>query len=162
MQEWAMLYRAPVAAKQGGGADEIDGARDPAAATFGHDQDNAVAHFRADQRIELPREIGSAPFARAGLHVESKERVPYFLGQIGATEPMHRCPVVQRVVPLAADGLAFSCGQGRKEVVEPGVARILPVELPIGALEKAGLTEKTEFRFGSKRDVNARGVGTPG
>ena len=71
-----MLDRAPVAAEQRIGADEIDRAGDPAAGPLGHHQQDAVAHALADQREERAREIGPAPFARAGVHVEGEEGVP--------------------------------------------------------------------------------------
>src|SRR3982074_1611932 len=44
MQKRMMLDRAPVAAEQGIGADEIDGAGDPAAPTPGHHQQHVPCH----------------------------------------------------------------------------------------------------------------------
>ena len=49
MQHRVMLDRAPMAAIEGVGADEIDGARDPAAGALGHHQEDAVGHALADK-----------------------------------------------------------------------------------------------------------------
>ena len=109
-------------------ADEIDGAGDPAPGAFGHHQHDAVAHCLADQRIERPGEIGPAPFARTGLHIEFEECVPHLFGEIAAGEPVHADAVCQRVVPLAADGLALARRQRAEEIVEAREARGFPSE----------------------------------
>ena len=137
MQERVVLDRAPVAAVERVRADEIDGAGDPAAGALRHDQDDAVGHALADQRIELAGEVGAAPFARAGLHVEVEERVPGLLGQVAAGQPMHGDAVLQRVAALALDGLALARRQRLEESVERGVAGVLPMELLVGALQEA-------------------------
>ena len=71
-----MLDRAPVAAVERVSADEIDGAGNPAPGAARHHQQNAVAHLLADQREEFPGQIGTAPFSRAGFHIEAEEGVP--------------------------------------------------------------------------------------
>ena len=88
MQERVVLDRAPVAAIQRVGADEVERAGNLSAGALGHDQQDVVAHALADQREERAGEVGPAPFARAGLHVEGEERIPGRLGQVGAGEPM--------------------------------------------------------------------------
>src|SRR5215470_1115793 len=70
MQEVVMLDGAPVAAEQRVGADEVDGAGDPAAVALGHHEQHVLAHGLADLREEGSREVWAAPFARTGLHVE--------------------------------------------------------------------------------------------
>ena len=110
MQERVVLDRAPVPAEQRVGADEIDGAGDPAAIALGHHQEDALAHLCADERIELSRQIGTAPFARAGFHVESKECVPHAFGEVGAGQPMHVDARRERVGTLAPDGLSLARG----------------------------------------------------
>src|SRR5690606_12479250 len=129
MQEGMVFDRAPVAAEQGVGSDEIDGAGDPAAGPLGHDEENAVAHALSDERVELPVEIGAAPFARACLHVEGEEGVPDRLGQVGSGQPVHAYALWQRVAPLAPDRLALARSKRLEEVVETAVAGIRPVEL---------------------------------
>src|SRR6266700_1898443 len=135
VQERMLLDRAPVAAEQGVRADEIDGARDPAPVALGHHQEDAVAHLLADDRIERAREIGSAPFARAGLHVEVEEGVPNAFGEIRAREPVHADAWRKRLGALAANGFSLAGGKRGEEGVERGVAGILQVELAMGALQ---------------------------
>ena len=48
-----------------------------------HHQQDAVGHALADQVKEGPGEVGAAPFARAGVHIEGEEGVPDILGQVG-------------------------------------------------------------------------------
>ena len=108
MQERVVLDRAPVAAVEGVAADEVDCSGDPAAGPAGHHQQDALGHPFADQGEEFAGEIGAAPFARAGLHVEREESVPDLLSQIGAGETVDSDAVRQRVAPLAADRLALA------------------------------------------------------
>src|SRR5262245_5045570 len=154
MQERMVLDRAPMAAEQRVGADEINGAGDEAAVALGHHQQDAVGHLFPDQRIELPREVGAPPFARAGLHVKLEERVPHALGEVGAGEPMHADAGGERILALAPDGLALTRGERRQERVERVVAGILPVELLVGALEEAAAPEQLPFRLGREGDVH--------
>src|SRR5262249_38657519 len=135
MQERVLLDAAPVAAEQDIGADEVDGARNPAIVALGHDQQDAVAHLLADDRIERAVEIRPAPFARAGLHVELEESVPDAFGQLRAGQPMHRDAVLECIGALASDHLAFARGEGGEEILEAAVARVLPMKLAMGALE---------------------------
>src|SRR4051794_15450537 len=74
MQERMMLDGAPVTAEQRIRADEVDGARDPAAVALGHDQGDVPAHGFADQRIECAGQVWPAPLPRARLHVEFEKR----------------------------------------------------------------------------------------
>ena len=127
-------------------ADEIDGAGDPAAVALGHHQQDTVAHLLADQRIERAREIGPAPFARSGLHVELEERVPDAFGEVGAGQPVDVMPVASASRAFAPDGLALARGQRGEEIVEVVIAGILPMELPVGALQIAALAEQAAIR----------------
>ena len=136
-------------------ADEIDGAGDPAPGAFGHHQDDPVAHFLADQRIERPREIGPTPFARSGFHIELEEGIPYHLGEVAAAEPMHGDAVFQRLVPLATDGFAFARRQRGEEIVKACETLALPVKLLVGALQIAEPAEELEFRLGRKGHMHA-------
>ncbi len=108
VQERVVLGRAPVASEQRVRAAKVDGARDEASGALGHHQHDVLRHPFADQRIELPREIGPAPFARAGLHVELEEGVPGLLGEVLAGEPVHGDTGGQRIAPLALDGFALA------------------------------------------------------
>ena len=108
MQERVVLDGAPMAAEQRVAADEIDGAGDEAAGALGHHQHDLVGHALADQRVELSGQVGPAPFARAGLHVELEEGVPGLFGQVLAGEPKHRDAGGKRAAPLALDGLALA------------------------------------------------------
>ena len=153
MQERMMLDGAPVAAIDRVAPEEIDGAGDPAPGALGHHQQDAVAHFFADDREEFAGEVGPAPFARAGVHVEGEKGVPDRFGEIGAGEPGHLDAGRQRLLALAADGLALARGERGQEVVEAGIAGILPMELLVGALQEAALAERAPFRLGQEGDV---------
>src|SRR5262245_17784076 len=154
MQERMVLDAAPVATEQGLGADEVDGAGDPAPAALGHHQKNAVAHLLADERIERAGEVRTPPLARAGLHVEVEKVVPHAFGEIGAGQPMHADAVGERILALAPDGLALAGGERGEEVVEGRVAGVLPMKLLVRALEVAALAEQLPFRLGREGDVH--------
>ena len=159
MQERVVLDGAPVAAVERVGADEVDGAGDPAPGALGHHQQDAVGHGLADDGEELAGEIGPAPFARAGVHVEVEEGVPDVFGEIAAGEPVRADAFRrQRVLALAADGLALARGEADEEIVEAVVARVLPVELLVGALQEAALAERAPFGFGQEGDVGRRQI----
>ena len=70
---------------------------------------------------------------------------------------MHGDAVGQRVVALAADGLALARGERGEEIVEAPVAGIFPVELLVGALQESEFAEEAEFRLGGESHVNAGG-----
>ncbi len=158
MQERVVLGRAPVAAVEGVAADEVDGAGDPAAGALGHHQEDAVGHRRAGDGEEFARQIGPAPFARAGVHVELEEGVPHAFGQVRAGQPVHLDAGRERVLALAANALALARGEAGEEVVEAGVAVILPVELLVGALQEAARAERGPFRLGEEGDVRGRQI----
>ena len=63
---------------------------------------------------------------------------------------MHLDAGRQRVLAFAADGLALARGKPGEEIVEGGVALVLPVELLVGALQEAAATERRPFRLGEK------------
>ena len=52
VQERMMLDRAPMATVERIAAEEIDRAGDPASVALGHEENDAIAHFLSDQRIE--------------------------------------------------------------------------------------------------------------
>src|SRR5919197_4326182 len=111
MQERVVLAGAPVTVEQRIRADEIDGPGNLASVALGHDQKDAVAHLLADKRVKLARQVRTAPFARAGLHVELEEGVPHAFGEIRAGEPMHADPGGERVGTLAPDGFSLARGE---------------------------------------------------
>src|SRR5689334_12146843 len=129
MQERMMLDRAPVAAEQGVGADEVDRARDPSAVTLGHDKENVLAHALADQRKELAREIRPAPSARTGLHVETEEGVPCVLGDVFTGQAVNADVGCDRLAALTLDRLAVARIEAAEEIVEGGKALVVPVKL---------------------------------
>src|SRR6266704_773775 len=161
MQERVVLDRAPMASIERMGADEIDRAGDETSGPSGHDQENAIGHRLADERIELPGQIRPAPFARAGLHVEGEEGVPYGFGQIGTREPNHVDAGWERVAPPAADDLALACRERGQEVVERAIGRIEPVVLLIIALQEAVPAEQAPFRLRGEGDVSRGGIPQP-
>src|SRR5262249_34546236 len=156
VQERVVLACAPMAAEQRVRANEVDGAGDPAPVALGHHQQDAVAHLLADERIKLPRQIRTAPFARAGFHVEGEEGVPHAFGEIRAREPIDADAGRERVRAFAPDGFALARGERRQERIEGGVAGILPMELLVRALEVAARGEQIPFWLGGEGDVDRR------
>src|SRR4029079_14228340 len=67
MQTGMLLDGAPIAAIERIGANEVEGAGDGAAIALGEHEEDLVGHALADQAEEFAREIGRAPFARAGV-----------------------------------------------------------------------------------------------
>src|SRR3954452_24466152 len=82
VQEWVVFYRAPVPTRKRVAANEVDSTRDVPPGALRQHQQHLVGHRLADERVEFPREIRAAPFARAGLDVKSEEMVPDGLSQI--------------------------------------------------------------------------------
>ncbi len=154
VQERMVLDRAPVAPEQRLRADEIDGPRDPASLALRHHQQHVVAHGLADQRIEFSIEIGAAPFARPGLHVELEIGVPGILGDGVAGELVNGDAVGQRIAAFAADGLAVPRGQCREKILECRVAVIVPVELLVGSLQESRFGEAGPFLLPREGDVH--------
>jgi hypothetical protein len=76
VQEGVALQAAPVAAVERVVALEIERATDRAAVGLGHHQHDLVGHGRTQDVEERAREVGRAPFAAAGVHVEGEEGVP--------------------------------------------------------------------------------------
>src|SRR3569833_391454 len=134
MQERVVLDRTPVAAEQRIAADEVDRACDPPALTLGHYEQHVLGHAVPDQRKEFAVQIGPAPFARAGLHIEIEKRVPGVLGDIVAGEPVDGdASGCQGVPTFAFDRLAVPRIERAEEFVEAGKALIVPVELLVGS-----------------------------
>ena len=129
-----------------------------AAGALGHHQHDLVGHALADQRVELAGQVGPAPFARAGLHVELEEGVPGLFGQVLAGEPVHGDAGGQRVAPLALDGLALAGRQRLEERVEGGVAVVLPMELLVGAMQEAVADQRLAFRLRQEGEMDRGGL----
>ena len=104
----AAASAAPVAAIEGVGADEVDGARHVAVVALCHDQKHFIGHRFPNEREESPCEIGAAPLARARILIENPERVPMTLGDIAAAQPLDCDIGRERIAPLAPDRLALA------------------------------------------------------
>src|SRR5712672_2641612 len=154
MQERMMLDRAPVAAEQRIGTDEIDGAGDPAALAPGHHQQHVLRHALAYKRKEGAGQIRPAPFARTGIHVEIEEGVPGILGEVAAGEGVNRNSISDGIAPLALDCLAMARVEGGEEILEAAVALVVPVKLLVVALQEAVAGQELRFGFARKCDVN--------
>src|ERR1700722_19891267 len=74
---------------------------------------------------------------------------------------MYGDAVGQGIAPFAADGLALARRKRGEEIVECGVAGILPVKLLVGALQKSVFAEEFELRFGGEGNVNAGSLVEP-
>ena len=161
MQKRMMFDRAPVAAKQRIGADEIDGAGDPATVAPGHDERDVLSHAFADQRKEAAGEVGPAPFPRTGLHVEAEEGVPGVFGDVFAVERVNRDAVNERIAPFAPDRLAVTRVERIEKILETSVTTVAPVKLLVVALQESLGSQKLPFGFARKRHMNGRGFCHP-
>src|SRR5437660_3205002 len=117
MQEGVLLDGPPIAPVECVLAEKINGARDVAAIALGHDEDNMIAHRSAHMRKECAAEIGVPPFARAGIHVEEKQRVPMGFGDAAASQKLDRDATGERRLAFAADHLSLA----RRETGQKGV-----------------------------------------
>src|SRR3546814_1120226 len=63
-------------------SDLVPGAGDPVSGAARHHQYNAVGHRLMQAPEEVAVEIGTAPFAAAGIHIEFEEGIPVFVSQI--------------------------------------------------------------------------------
>src|SRR6266576_2852838 len=149
MQKRVMFDRAPVAAKQRIGADEIDGAGDPAIVASGHDERDVLGHAFADQRKEAAGEVGPAPFPRTGLHVEAEEGVPGVFGDVFAVERVNRDAVNERIAPFAPDRLAVTRVERIEKILETSVTPVAPVKLLVVTLQESLGSQKLPFGLAS-------------
>ena len=105
MEEGDLLQRAPLAAVEGVAADQVEGAGDGVSVAEGHDQGDAVGHGGAEAGEEVAGQIGPAPFAGAGVHVEAEEGVPVGFSDITPGEDAN-VEAGPGLAAFAADGLA--------------------------------------------------------
>ncbi len=89
-----------------------------------------------------------------GLHVELEERVPGVRRDVAASQVMNGDAICQRVAPFAADALAMSRRQRAEEIVKRSVAFVVPMKLPVGALQEAVLGEKLPLVLGGECHVH--------
>src|SRR5580698_1744092 len=142
MQERMMFDRTPVAAEQGVGADEVDGACNPAPLAPGHHQQYVLGHALADERKKLAIEIGPAPFPRAGVHVEVEEGIPCLFGDLGASQRLDGDAARQRITPLAPDRLEVTRIQRGEKILKTAKTLIVPVKLLIVTLQESAFGEE--------------------
>jgi hypothetical protein len=103
-----LLDRAPIAAIERVGADEVKRPRHVATGALGEHEQDLSGHGFAEQAEAAPREIGRAPFARAGVHVEREERIPMGLGEVTPGHPFDLYSIGERVAPLLPNRLPFA------------------------------------------------------
>src|SRR5262245_37430050 len=108
MKEGVVLDAAPVTAVERVLADEIERARDIAVPALGENERHALRHACRKQAEALPRQIGRAPFARAGVHVEGEEGVEMRLGDVAAHQPFDGDAALERLAALPPDGLPLA------------------------------------------------------
>src|SRR5579872_6450563 len=159
MKERVVLDRPPVAAVERVVAEKIDRAGDIASRPARHDEERAVGEYRPDQIEEGAGEVGAAPFARAGLHVEFEEGVPVRRTDRRAGQPFNLNPAVERLAPLAPDRLTLAGSERSEKIVERGIAVAGEMELLAGADEKSGARQPVGVLGRGKSEVNRRGLG---
>ena len=159
MQERMFLDGAPVAPVERVVADEVDGAGDVAACSFGHDEKHPFRHGGADQREEAAVQIRPAPLPRSGVHVERVEGVPVFFAKVSPRDVLDRDAGCQRIPAFALDRLALARCEGRQEIIEAAVAVVDEVELLIGPLQPALGSESLPFGLRHERRVDRGRLG---
>ncbi len=108
MQERMVFDTAPVAAKDARAADKVDGASYVAALPLCHHQKDVLCHQLSNMGEESAGQIGAAPLAAPGVHVESEELIPNFFGQVFASQPVNCNAVGQRRLALLAQRFALA------------------------------------------------------
>src|SRR5215212_6574207 len=132
-----VLEAAPIASVERIVTDKIDRAGDVAPGPLRHDEEDAVAQALRRNGEKGAVEVRPAPFARAGIHVESEEGVPVRLGDIAPGHPLDRDAIAKRIAPLAADGLSLARGESGQKIVERRIGLVEPMELLAAAGEEA-------------------------
>ena len=132
-------------------------ARDVAPGALGHHQQDAgrASSRRSARRTRASDRAG--PICASRCPCRRRRRRPSTLSvRSRAGQPF--APRCRLPAPpaLAPDGLALARGERGEEIVEGCVARVLPVELLVGALQEAALAEQAPFVFGEEGDVHAR------
>ncbi len=77
---------------------------------------------------------------------------------VGAADALDGDAVAERLGAFLAHRLALARGEGGEEIVEGGVAVVVPVKLLIGALEEAGVAERLPLAFVEEGDVQRGGA----
>src|SRR6185503_10982362 len=93
------------------------------------------------------RQVGRAPFAAAGVHVEGVEGVPVPRFQVGAAQLADDQALAPYRVAFLADRLALARGECAEEIVEGFVAGVAPMVLAAEPLQPAVRAEALPFRF---------------
>jgi hypothetical protein len=123
---------------------------------FGQHQQHVVAQRLLRDVEEGPREIGHAPFPRAGVLVEHPERIPVLGADIVAGIGPDLAAEGLRALPLLADVLALARTERAEEGVEIGVAVVEPVELLAGAAHQAHRRAVARLALGAEGDMQRR------
>ena len=144
MQERHVLAASPIAAVERVRANQVERAGDRSSIPLGEDQQHLVRHLLPEQREERTRQIGPAPFARAGILIERPEGVPIRLAKIRAGDASNAQPV-QRGGAFLADRLALARCERVQKSVEARIAPIAPVELHALPNQPAGLFEQRDL-----------------
>src|SRR6266436_4543942 len=96
---------------------------------LGHHQQDSIGHSGGDLLEESPRQVGAAPFAVAGIDVESEELLPMMRLDIAAHEPLEAEAGAAGGFALLTDHLALAGGERIEEVLKAAVAVVVPVIL---------------------------------
>src|SRR5690606_23755407 len=129
MQAMKIGKTPPVAAEERAAASKADGRRDRDPAMTGDDDDEALGHRARDLGEELAVQIRrpAAPEERASVEIE--HRVPVGGRQLVAARMLEADTGLGDPAPLAARLLAFLGVEGAEELVEIGIAAVVPMKL---------------------------------
>src|SRR5690606_6173026 len=120
---------APVAAVERTAAFEADRGRDRRALVPREDHEHVLRHRARDLGEQLPVEIGAAAAEQERSRVEAEDDVPVLRRQLVAARVLEADPRLGDPAPLAARLLALLGAERREELVEIGVAAVVPDEL---------------------------------
>ena len=154
VQEGIVGLAPPVAAVERIRPHQVERAGDRLAGAEREHQHHLVAETVAEQRKELRREVGAAPFAIDGGGVEAKKRAPMRGRDVAAAQGDEFQAAIVGIAALAADRFAFARRKGGEEIVEAGVAGVVPMKLHAHPAQPAGIAEFGPFGLGAEGDVN--------
>ncbi len=103
-----VLNGAPIASIKSVSTDEVQGTCDQPAVPPRHDEERILCHALANETEKFPCEVGRAPLARSGVHVEGKEGVPVIFGEVASGHPFDGDAVFPGAFAFLADHLALA------------------------------------------------------
>ena len=159
MQAGDVFDGAPVAAVEGVGALQEEARRHRLAGALGDHQHAGVAGLAGVVGEEGAAEVGRGAVLGVGAGVAGVEEGPVVGPDLCAAQDAEGDSGLRHLAPLLADLLALGVGEAGEEVVEAGIACVVPVELHAVAEFQPGRLQPAGFLVGGEEQVEGRGAG---